>query len=221
MTKAGVSKRAVIFDMDGVLIDSEKYYNESDEHMLGSLGIEITEQIITRLTGSSFMTFPAFVREQNPKIALTDDELIKHYSESLFNASKKVTSLIDGVSEWIERFRGMGLKLALGSASQSMIVYDIINRFGLNMDAVVTSNDVSAGKPSPDIFLECAKRLDVAPADCVVIEDSENGVKAAINAKMTCVAFLGTQYHNFDLSPAHLKIMAYDEQNWTEFLKIL
>lgn len=221
MTRAGESKRAIIFDMDGVLIDSEKYYNESDKETFAPLGIEVDEELITKLTGSSYKTFPALVRGLNSEITMTDDELISYYSNNLLEASKKVTSLINGVAEWIERFRGMGLKLALGSASQSMIVDDIIKRFGLDMDAVVTSNDVEAGKPSPDIFLECARRLDVNPADCIVIEDSENGVKAAINAKMTCVAFLGTQYHDFDLSPAHLKITAYDEQNWAEFLKIL
>jgi HAD superfamily hydrolase (TIGR01509 family) len=212
---------AVIFDMDGVLIDSEKHYNRADEIFLPSLGIECTDEVIKRLTGASYKTFAAFVREHNPDIGLDDAELLRRYSDNLYTAILNVTSLIDGVSDWIERFRSMGLKLALGSASESRMVNSVIKRFGLQLDAVVTGTDVERGKPSPDIFLECAKRMDVAPENCLVIEDSENGVKAAVNAGMTCVAFLGTKLHDFDLSPANLEVTAYDEENWDKIIKLL
>jgi len=212
---------AIIFDMDGVLIDSEKHYNKADKEFLPSIGIKVTEEVITSLTGASFKTFASYVRSLNPDIEIDDAELLKRYTDNLFAASKNVTSLIDGVSDWIGRFRAIELKLALGSASPARLVNDIVGRFGLRLDAVVTSSDVERGKPDPDIFLECARRIGVSPENCLVIEDSENGVKSAINAGMTCVAFLGTKLHDFDLSPAHLEITAYDEENWDKILKLL
>ncbi|MCL2081477.1 MAG: HAD family phosphatase [Oscillospiraceae bacterium] len=222
MTSTGSSRvSAVIFDMDGVLIDSEKHYNKADKEYLSSFGIEVTEEVITRLTGSSFKKFPSYIRSLNPDITLDDDELIRGYTDNLFLASKNVTALIGGLPDWIGRFRAMGLKLAIGSASSARLVYDIVSRFDLRMDAVVTSSDVEQGKPAPDIFLECARRIGAAPESCLVIEDSENGVNAAINAGMICAAFLGTKHHDFDLSPAHIEITAYDEENWDKIIKLL
>jgi HAD superfamily hydrolase (TIGR01509 family) len=211
----------IIFDMDGVLIDSEKHYNKADEEFLPALGVECTDEVIKSLTGASFKTFASFIRERNPNIEFDDTELLRKYTDNLFAASKNVTSLIDGVSDWIERFRTMGLKLALGSASNARLVNDIVERFGLRLDAIVTGSDVERGKPAPDIFLECARRTGVLPENCLVIEDSENGVKAAVIAGMTCAAFLGTKLHDFDLSSAHLEITAYDEENWDKMLKLL
>lgn len=206
--------QAVIFDMDGVLIDSEPHYNAADERLLNSLGIKFGEREAAAITGSSYRGIPAILRSWNPDITHGDDEIIRMYIDSLTNALvENVNELIPGAAEWIEYFRSKGLKTAIGSSSESNMVYHVINKFNLKPDAVVTGSDVEKGKPAPDIFLECAKRLGVPPENCLVIEDSQNGVNAAANAGMVCAAFLGTRCHNFDLSAADISIDAYDGEN--------
>ncbi|MCL1820773.1 MAG: HAD family phosphatase [Oscillospiraceae bacterium] len=213
--------KAVIFDMDGVLVDTEPHYYAADELLLSGYGIAINAEIVTALTGASYKEFPNLIRKLNPGITLSDEELMKQYKDSLFNACRRAENMIDGVMNWIERFRGMGYKIAVGSASNARVVYDIVERFAINPDATVTADDAERGKPHPDIFLECAKRLGVPARECLVIEDSENGVKAAKNAGMKCAAFTGTKRHDFDLSSAQLEIDAFNDANWEKVLELL
>ncbi len=208
--------RAVIFDMDGVLIDSEPSYNVAEAAMLAQFGLPFGPREITAITGASYRTLGQTIRGWLPDVKATDAEIQKMYLDGLLGAlQQEVKTLIPGVLPFIQTLHKKGITMGIGSASHEKMVQYVVSHFGLTdyMSAIVTGTDTAVGKPAPDIFLLAAERLGVPPAECLVIEDSLNGVKAALAAGMTCVAFLGTAHHGFDLSMAHLSIDSYADMS--------
>jgi len=210
--------KAVIFDMDGVLIDSEPGYNTSEKALFNSLGLPFGKRELDAITGSSGKEIGKQIKLWKPELPYTVDQLAKLYTDALLNSLRQnVKSLIPGAAEWISRLSAQGIYLSVGSSSTDDMVYHVVRTFGLDplMDAVVTCDCVARGKPWPDIFIECARRMGVTPADCLVIEDSTNGVRAAHAAGMACAAFTGTDRHGLNLSEAELRFNAYDDLNFS------
>lgn len=205
---------AVLFDMDGVLIDSEPGYNQADRLLFERLGIPYGRREIEALTGISLKTIGGLLLGWHPELPYTDEQLVSMQAQCLLDSLKQgVTSLVPGAHDWISRLKKAGVKLAIGSSSTNDMVYYVARRFGLDtlMDTIVTCEDVSRAKPWPDIYLACADRLGVSPARCLVIEDSTNGIKAACAAGMPCAAFLGTNRHGLDTSQAQFSFAEFDE----------
>ena len=208
--------KAVIFDMDGVLIDSEPPYRVAEEAMLKSLGLPFGPEQIVAMTGGSYRELGGVLRGWNPDLTASDDQIRHMYLSGLLGALREhVNSLVDGVSEFMEELRARGVKMAIGSASHRDMVELVAERFALApyLSAVVTGSDAERGKPAPDIFLMCAERMDAAPGECLVIEDSVNGLNAALNAGMPCAAFLGTAHHPFDLSGASFGVGSFGPED--------
>jgi len=207
--------KAVIFDMDGVLIDSESGYNVSEKALFCSLGLPFGKRELDAITGSSGKEIGKQIKAWKPELPHTSDQLAKMYTDALLESLREnVKSLIPGAAEWIQKLSAQGVYLSVGSSSTDDMVYHVVRTFGLDplMDAVVTCDCVQRAKPWPDIFLECARRMGVAPRDCLVIEDSTNGVRAARAAGMACAAFTGTNRHGLDLNEAELCFDAYDDE---------
>lgn len=209
--------KAVIFDMDGVLIDSEPGYNLSEERLFHSLGLPFGKRELDAITGSSGKEIGKLMKGWKPELTHSPDELARMYTDALLESLRtNVRSLIPGAAVWINRLSAQGIYLSVGSSSTDDMVYHVVRSFGLDplMDAVVTCDCVKRAKPWPDIFLECARRMGVAPGDCLVIEDSTNGVRAAHAAGMACAAFTGTDRHGLNLNEAELRFNAYDDVNF-------
>ncbi len=207
--------KAVLFDMDGVLIDSEPGYNQADRLLFERLGIPYGRREIEALTGISLKTIGGLLLGWYPDLPHTNEELVAMQAQCLLDSLKQgVTELVPGAHDWISRLKKAGVKLAIGSSSTNDMVYYVARRFGLDalMDTIVTCEDVKHAKPWPDIYLSCADRLGVRPADCLVIEDSTNGIKAARAADMPCAAFLGTNRHGLDTSQAQFTFANFDEK---------
>ena len=209
--------KAVLWDMDGVLVDSEKGYNKADAEMYKSLGLTLTIEDIAMITGSSGTVIGPKIKAKYPHLPQSGKELCDLYNQTIFSSLKSdVHGLIDGVEGWIDRLYSMGVKMAIGSSSTSEMVYYIAERFNLSekLGAIVTGDDVALGKPHPDIYLTCAKKLGIPPADCLAIEDSTNGLLSAIAAGMDCAAFLGTNIHGLDTSMATHRFESFDEASF-------
>jgi len=194
---------AVIFDMDGVLIDSEAGYNRADERMFARLGIPFGPEEIRAITGSSGTVIGPMIKGWHPQLKESAADLTQIYNDGLYESLRNdVSALAEGVDEWIARLKKEGYALAIASSSTAKMVYYIAERFGLDklMDAIVTGDEVEFGKPYPEIYLKCAGALGIDPADCLAVEDSTNGVRAAQAAGMHCAAFTGTNRHAMDLS---------------------
>jgi len=205
---------AVLWDMDGVLIDSEPWYNAAIGDMMHSLGYEYGEREIAQITGASYKNIAEMLRLDVPR-----EKIIQLYQDALMTAVNRVPGLVDGAVDFLGSLKSRGIKMAIGSSSPREVVAFAVERFGLGrwIDVIVTGSDAENGKPAPDIYLKCAELLDVQPAECLVIEDSVNGVRSGKNAGMLVCAFTGTRHHDFDLSGAGFELADYSAKALASF----
>ncbi len=210
--------RAVIFDLDGVLVDSEAAHFRGLAAVLAGYGFELTHEAYASLLGLAPWDAWGRLRERYP-LSGDPDEFLRRYVRSVEDALRTTRAPKDGAVELIARLRGAGLRLAVASMGAASWVAATLEGLGLAgaFDAVVTSADVRRGKPDPDVFLLAARRLGVAPSECLVIEDAPRGIEAARRAGMRCLA-VRTPYNTaFDL-PAHAVIASLrdvGEDLWT------
>ena len=208
---------AVLFDMDGTLLDSEPLIDISLIKICRELGIELRESIIEQFRGCDSPTFWKYlISEFN--LTLSIEECVLKETYGFVEEVKNNANLapIEGVKKLIDELLGFGIPLALASSSSRIKIKTILDIFGMQSKfrAKISGEDVERGKPEPDIFLLAAKSLNVNPSRCVVIEDSENGVKAAKKAGMKCVGFAGLKHNKQNLSSADLIVSAYSDLNF-------
>lgn len=221
-----LKNKAVIFDMDGVLIDSEPFYLITNKHFLSSIGIDATDGEASKMVGASSTINAKRLLEEHPALSerYTQEELTslhaKSITDSLFNAKDKIIP-VKGIFDLIEKFRSSGFVLCIASSSTREMVNHVSKKYGFDalIENVVTGSDVKLGKPNPEIFLKAAALTGVSPDRCIVIEDSKNGVLAAKTAGMFCVGFSNPSSPTVqDLGGADIIIESYSEEN---FLKII
>jgi HAD superfamily hydrolase (TIGR01509 family) len=182
-------KKAVIFDMDGTLVDSEPAITFAAMEVIRRLGYEAKEEEFKPFTGMGDDKFIGGVLESHGGVyqPAYKEEAYRIYCETAKNTVK--------VYPWskaiIEALHAMGYRLAVASASDLIKVTCNLNCIGVDLslfDAIVTGSDVTKKKPAPDIFLKAAEKLGVDPALCVVAEDAVSGVQAAKAAGMIAMA---------------------------------
>jgi beta-phosphoglucomutase-like phosphatase (HAD superfamily) len=175
----------VIFDMDGVIIDSELLHKKAYYETFISLGLEVSEELYTTLTGSS--TINAFQRltahfnlDEDPNTLVLQKR--KRYVN--FFENDPTLHLVNGVEDIIKYFYDKGITLILASSSAMVNIDRVFNRFDLNQyfTAKISGADLTESKPHPEIFEKAAVLGNTPRENCIVIEDSDNGVKAANDA---------------------------------------
>ncbi|MDH7571729.1 MAG: HAD family phosphatase [Armatimonadota bacterium] len=183
----------VIFDLDGVLIDSSLLHLESWRIVGQERGFEMSEELFWRTFGMPNRQIFALLFGR-PLPEEQADEL-SEYKESVYRklAAGRLRPL-PGAVELLHALRRDGFKVALGSSTPRSNVQVILDTIGIRhcFNAVVTGNDVTHGKPHPEVFLKAAERLQLPPARCVVVEDAVVGVDAARAAGMRCLAVTTT-----------------------------
>ena len=180
--------RALVFDMDGLMVDSEPLWFEVEREFARARGGDFTPELARSCVGRGMAhtleimhdRFGFQVDLERDAAAIVD----------LFIGRVGDLALKPGFLELFDEARARGVPRALGSSSARRLVEATLGRFGLSesFEAVVTGDCVARPKPAPDIFLEAARRLGVAPAACVVLEDSLSGVEAARAAGMRVIA---------------------------------
>jgi HAD superfamily hydrolase (TIGR01509 family) len=184
---------AVILDMDGLLIDTEPVWRDAQAEIFAGLGVQLSEQDLLDSTGQPTEDMiplwrgrqPA--RERDP--ALTDAQVADQITDRIIAHVMTEGEPMPGVTDAIARFRRLGLQLAIASSSPRRLIDAVCDRLGLqDIDVRCSGAEEAHGKPAPDVYLTAARRLAVAPAHCLAIEDSPNGVLAAASAGMRCVA---------------------------------
>ena len=184
---------AVIFDVDGVLIDSYAPHFQSWQRMFGEIGGEFTDEEFRRTFGRTNRDIFAELypgqmdEEQSRRLGDRKEELYREIIRETFVPLPGVVALIDALDV-------AGFKLAVGSSGPPPNVALTLEKLGRadRFSAAVTGADVTRGKPDPQVFLIAADRLGVPPHRCAVIEDAPPGVEAANRAGMTSIAVLGT-----------------------------
>jgi HAD superfamily hydrolase (TIGR01509 family) len=199
-----VRVRAVIFDMDGVVVDSEPYSMQALIDTLRRYGIEPTPGELQRSYGRRVRDdlVDYFARHG---VRADVDTAIAHKHARYYHLAAGHLRALPGVDALLRRLREHGYRLALASSGDRIKVAFGVQALALNgiFEAVVTGDDVSRSKPDPEIYLRAAERLGVPPDECLAIEDAPAGVEAAKRAGMRCVAVTNSvardQLHRADL----------------------
>ena len=183
--------KAIIFDMDGVIVDSEPVHMRAFEVLLKSLGKKFDKLYYYQFIGSTTDYMWDKVIEDY-KLNFSKDMLMDMSNTIVRQLNgKKGYPIMPFVAELIIKLHGAGIKLAVASSSGMERIEATLNDMGVSdcFDTLVSGMDVKNPKPAPDTFTVAAKKLGVEPSECIVIEDSFKGIVAAKNANMTCVMY--------------------------------
>jgi beta-phosphoglucomutase family hydrolase len=196
--------KACIFDMDGVIIDSEPMHFEIDLIMTRQLGLNLTHEDLEKYVG---MTNPAMWKhiKEVHHLELSVDELIRMQMDMKLRILKERDDKpIEGIVSLLQALQSAGYPIGLASSSPILFIQAVLDKLQLKpyFSVIVSGEEVPQGKPAPDVFLKAAKLLQVEAEHCVVIEDSRNGVAAAKAAGMTCIGFVNLNSGLQDLTRA-------------------
>ena len=192
--------RALLFDMDGVVVDSEDYWHaaEREELLPAVLGGEVPS--LDEITGMPYREIYDYL-DANYETTVTKAEFVALYDETAESVYCERVALLETFHEIRNTASDLGVPVGLVSSSPPEWMGYVLDRFDLDFDLVLSDDDVAGpGKPQPDIYGAAAGRLDVAPADCVAVEDSRNGSIAAERAGMTVVGYRVQHNAETDLS---------------------
>lgn len=183
--------KALIFDLDGVIVDTAVFHYQAWKQIADELGIAFTEKDNELLKGVSR------VRSFEIMLGLGDVQLSQEEKDKYLSrknevfveliSSMKPEDVLPGVVEFIREQKAKGRKIALGSASKNAVT--VLTNTGLMdvFEVIIDGTKVSAAKPDPEVFLKGADELGIAPENCVVFEDAQAGVEAALNGGMYCI----------------------------------
>jgi HAD superfamily hydrolase (TIGR01509 family) len=186
---------AVIFDLDGVLADSEPWWNQIDAKLLAEHGVSYRGEYHRNVLGVSYRLAVEFYRNAF-HISASVEELMRRRGEIATDFFANRVSLFPSAKTTLEQLREMKLHLAVATSSVSASARPFLDRTGIRslFGVVVTGDEVQRGKPHPDIYLRTAKRLGSSPEECLVIEDALAGVSAAKAANMRVAAIPDTRF---------------------------
>ena len=195
--------KGVLFDMDGVLLDSEKYIAEAAIKMFREKGLEVKEEDFKPFVGAGEDRYLGGVAEKY-NFPYDLDDIKKRAYEIYDDLVSGEIKPLAGVEEFIKKCRDKGLKLAVATSADKIKMLINLRETGLNddtFDVLINGLDVEKKKPDPEIYLKAASELNLDPSDCLVVEDAINGVKAAREAGSRCLA-VTTSFSKEELSDA-------------------
>lgn len=182
--------QACIFDMDGVLLDSEPFWRQAEIEVFATVGLDLTEQDCMETMGVRIDEVVALRHSQKPWSSPSCPNVAEQIVERVAELIQTRGRPLEGVHEALEFLQGKGLPLALASSSSSRLIRATLDALDLTGAFPVwhSAEHEEFGKPHPAVFLATARKLGVAPASCLAIEDSLNGVVAAFAARMPVLA---------------------------------
>ena len=182
--------QAVIYDLDGLLIDSEPCWMQAEVEVLGALGVPLTVDRCRETTGLRMDEAVAYWAARHPWTGASLEQVVGRILNRVLALLAERAPLKVGVHESLAVVRRAGLRLAVASSSPLGLIQGALERVGLRdtFEQVVSAEEERFGKPHPAVYLTAAARLGVLPEACLALEDSVNGVYAATGAGMRCIA---------------------------------
>ena len=216
--------KAVLFDMDGVIVDTEPLHHKAYHMMFDDYNITVSKDLYESFTGQSTINVckklvEHFNLESNPEALVLCKR--SHFN-GLFDFDESL-KLLPGVLELIKNYHQNGLTLVLASSASMGTINKVFKRFELDQYFVakLSGADLKASKPHPEIFIKAAQAANQPPENCIVIEDSTNGLKAAIGANVFCIGYNSLNSKNQDHSIANLKTNTFEAIHFEKIKDIL
>ncbi len=212
--------KATIFDMDGLLIDSMSYWLALDREVFASHGLEFEGEALRYMTGRSEKENMEYLEE---KFGIDTTHLMASRHDHVLNIYKDLTKEMPGLGRLMDVLRESEYRYSLASGASLDLITIVADRFGWNdfFEFLISSDHVdSIGKPDPGIYLYAAEKMKLSPEDCIVFEDSENGVVAAKRAGMRCIAVPNAEWSPGDFSQADLVADSLEDKRIFEYLNL-
>lgn len=206
--------KAIIFDMDGVIVDTEPLHGKAYRQMFDEVGLDVSDALYHSFTGQSTDNISKRLVDHF-KLDLPFSHLTqvkRNYFNQLFDNDPDL-KLIDGFYERLQEYHSAGLPIVVASSASMDNINRVFNRFDLNpfFKAKFSGADVPKSKPHPELFLKAAAATGYGTSECMVIEDSTNGVKAAHAAGIFCVGFNSEHSKDQDYSLANVVVEHFEE----------
>jgi sugar-phosphatase len=183
------NSKAIIFDMDGVLIDSEPFWGQASMEVMERVGIPYTRDDVMRYQGVRIGDIVSRVWDENP-VSYSKEEIEGMVCDRVSELVLESGRVLPGIDNILQKAVKLGLRIGLATSTPRRVAVNFIKRVGIgeSIEVMCTGEEVAYGKPHPEIYILCAERLGVEPWECIVFEDSVNGVVAAKAARMYTVA---------------------------------
>ncbi len=215
--------KAILFDMDGTLIDSALYWLSAYKNFVSHFNVPYVREHIKLVDGKSMVQSAQIFKEIH-NLPHSVEEILAHKVKTSDPIYTEHSLPVKGVDELVAKIKAAeNKKTAIASGAPLDRINIVLNRFGWQnyFNTVVSTDHVGyKGKPDPAVFLYAAEVLGVAPEECVVVEDSENGLEAAKNAGMSCVIRFDQRWCHGDFTKADLMVSCLTDSRLHEFLGI-
>lgn len=210
--------KAVIFDMDGVLIDSEPLWRIAMIKGFNDIGVEFTDEDCRKTTGMRFKEVVEHWFKHHNITHSTPIELNNTVITNLIYLIHQKGAAMPGAIEILDFFRRKNFPIGLATSSNHILIEAVLSKTqtALYFNEVTSAEFLQNGKPHPEVFLKCAENLKVSPENCLVIEDSVNGVKAGKAAGMTVIAVPDAEHKDDD----RFSIADYKLNQLTDVIKL-
>lgn len=182
-------KKAVIFDLDGSLVDSMWIWKQIDIDYLGRFGYELPDTLQSEIEGMSFRETATYIKERF-QIDSSIEAMMDDWNGMAWDKYMNEVPLKDGVYDFLQECKSRGILLGIASSNSRELVENVLSSLQIRdlFSCIMTGSEAKRGKPAPDIYLEVAERLKVNPEDCLVFEDIIAGIMAGKSAGMTVYA---------------------------------
>jgi len=203
-----------LFDMDGLLLDTESLWGESMLKVAEKHQIPITPSRFKETTGLRIYEVTEYWSLKYPWKGKHHDEVAEEILDDIITSSKQKARILDGVEKALQQLKEQHFKIGLASSSPTRMINELVEHFNIKhyFDRITSADEVSLGKPHPAVFLKCAEQLKSKPIECVVLEDSVNGMIAGKAARMKVIA-VPDQLHFDDprFTVADLKLKSMED----------
>jgi sugar-phosphatase len=219
-----MSLKAAIFDMDGLLIDSEPIWQQSHIAVLDKRGVTITADDVRAVAGRRTDEVVEIWRDKHDLRHVPNEELRKEVIQKVIDGVKLNGKALPGAQRMLQMLQDCNIPIAIASSSSVDIIDAVIEKLNIRDYLTLTYSAVNEtlGKPHPGVFLTTAEKLGVKPEECVVFEDALSGIRAAIAAGMKCIAV--PEDVNIDKpefsEESHLKVASLEDIKWEDITRL-
>ncbi|EKN69085.1 haloacid dehalogenase-like hydrolase family protein [Neobacillus bataviensis LMG 21833] len=213
--------KAIIFDFDGLIVDTESIWYECFREVLAAKGLDLTIEQFSNVVGTTGDVLYDYIRRSLPSPVSLEE--IRRSAHVLFSAKMGDPVLRDGVENYLKEANDLGLKIGLASSSSRDWVEGYLRKLQIFdcFDAIKTRDDVVEVKPHPALYLKTLEALSVSPSEAVAFEDSRNGLLAAVAAGLPCIMVPNGVTAHLDFTEAIHQIPSMAEVKLGEILKVV